>query len=151
MAIEVLMGTASHVEHGTEHTLTSDGRSSVTGHSWTLRIDNHPTVMKFRESVSLGNGDDVTVAGEDKNGMFRAYALRNESTGVTHNGRAGFMKMSGYALVLIGVPLLFIFIGLFFVGAGIWAVWMGGKQAAANQALSAVPSRFATANVGRGR
>jgi hypothetical protein len=49
-----------------------------------FRVDNQPIHIKLDKKINVMEGEDISVAGEFKKGIFRGYALKNISTGIIY-------------------------------------------------------------------
>ena len=76
-------------------------------------------------------------AGQDSKGTFRAYAIRNDTTGSVHEGPSTLCLVLGGLLAILGVPLIPLLIGLLTVPFGLYIFWIGTKMRSANLALAA--------------
>lgn len=79
-----------------------------------FRIDNQPVHVKLDKKINVMDGEQVAVAGEDKKGVFRGYAMKNTSTGIVYT--IHLFKLLFTAILGLGAGLLGIFI--FIVGIG---------------------------------
>lgn len=137
MAITLLTGKISHIDHATEtHGQISTRGSRVRGqisaaHAWSFRVDNRPAIYKQKQTASFTEGDDLTAAGEDKNGTFVISACRNETTGAFYEGPV--------MLILVCGILLVVTVCLFPIG--LWALWMWSKMSKASKMVQSTPRR----------
>jgi hypothetical protein len=118
-------------------------------HSCSFRINGRPATIKLANAANLGEGDQVTVAGREKQSGFVGYALRNDTTGAIYSLPSWMPYIAGGLLVLIGLPLSAILIGIPFLGLGLWALYVGRRNASAvsliQSALSESTSKAASA------
>jgi hypothetical protein len=144
--IRVLRGKASRL---TQIATVSGGSHAVNKSSFL--VDNRPTT--FSGTCHLRDGDEVTLAGVELRGEFRAYAMRNESTGVEYLApRAGSaaagtlvfavtILFAGWALTslsrfgMLGAPLLLVGVIMLITFGLVLAMAQRNQQA--NQALMA--------------
>jgi hypothetical protein len=114
--ITVLQGKARHVSQISNTSGT--GQWVQTVHTTQFRVDNRPVV--FGGTPNLGKGDHVTIAGIDMPHEFRAYALRNDSTGVEYLASDGLLG---------GVAVLVFSLVICVMGYGIGQTQMGALLA----------------------
>ena len=74
--MNICEGKITHVK---ESVSVNNGTSSQIYH---FRINNQQVRYSPTHNVTLSEGDLVKVAGEIKNGLFEAYAIKNETVGV---------------------------------------------------------------------
>jgi hypothetical protein len=142
--IRVLQGKASRLTQ----TATGTGRQAV--HKASFLVGNHPAA--FYGTCHLGEGDQVTLAGLELAGEFRAYAMRNDATGVEYLAPSSvgtsifalllgvLVSMSGIVFTilarfgLLAFPL--IAFGLLFLTIGAAGFVQETRNQQANQALA---------------
>ena len=96
--IRVLRGKASRLTQIA--TVSGSSHWMQTVHRTSFLVDNRPTT--FFGTCHLRDGDDVTVAGVQLRNEFRAYAMRNDSTGVEYLApRVGFSASATLVLALL--------------------------------------------------
>jgi len=95
--IKVLQGKASHVSRISHTAGTADWVQTV--HSTQFRIGKQPVVVAG--TPNLGDGDDVTLAGMPAIREFRAYAVRNDTTGIEYEAPVG--SCGGTSALFFGV------------------------------------------------
>jgi hypothetical protein len=154
--IRVLRGKASRLTQVATVSGGSQWAHAVNKSSFL--VDNRPTT--FSGTCHLRDGDDVTVAGVELRGEFRAYAIRNESTGVEYfaprvGSTAGAVLLlallilfPGYALTrishfgMLAGPLLLIGVMILIAFGLVLAIAKRNHQA--NQALIAARDALAS-------
>jgi hypothetical protein len=90
---------------------------------------------RFRGYPVVGNGDFVTVAGVESDGVLNALAIRNRSTGVDYGEPSPFLYMACAGAVLLGVLTARSGLGLVPLAL---AVWLGSRLRRSTRALSMV-------------
>ncbi len=144
MGATVITGTATDIVLGSDITYaaTNNGPVAMQNQLVTLRIDGKPVSFRTRQSVpSISEGDKVGGAGKLKNGTLEAVALRNFTTGASYHPATLWVMVMAAILVVIGFPLIpILFIGLFFIGFGVWFFWKAWNVRQAIQALAALPA-----------
>jgi hypothetical protein len=120
----------------TEGAVGRNGGSVRTAQVLTFRLDGKVVETKLPTQPSIDEGESVTVAGREKNGVFRALALRNDATGAVYAipSTSGFVM--GGVLIVLGVPLLFIVVGVLFMGIGAWTFYQAWTYRQAAQLLA---------------
>jgi len=147
MAITLMTGRVSHIDHSTEtsgNITANHGGQIQTAHAWSFRLNNHPAIYKSRSTASFGEGDELTAAGQDKNGTFMIVSCRNETTGAVYESPATMVCVLAGLLILASLPMLLIIIGFLVLPLGIYFLMMGLKMSTANKLLQTAP-RLATA------
>ena len=71
----------------------------------------------------IRDGDEVTLAGSEKNGVFKALALRNDKTRAVYSIPTTIGYMMGALLVALGIMTLFILVGVVFIAGGLWTLY----------------------------
>jgi hypothetical protein len=120
----------------TEGAVGRNGGSVRTAQVLTFRLDGKVVETRLPSQPSIDEGESVTVAGQEKNGVFRALALRNDATGAVYAipSLPGFVM--GGLMIALGVPLLFIVVGVLFLGFGGWTVYQAWRYRQAAQLLA---------------
>jgi hypothetical protein len=120
----------------TEGAVGRNGGSVRTAQVLTFRLDGKVVEIKLPTQPNVDDGESVTVAGREKNGVFRALALRNDVTGAVYAIPSGPGFVMGGLLVVLGVPLLFVVVGVLFLGFGGWTVYQAWTYRQAAQLLA---------------
>jgi hypothetical protein len=125
MAIATLTGAVSGIRHSTETrgTVGRNGGSVKTGQVIAFRVDDRSAQIKLADVPDIRDGDQVTLAGGDKNGVFKALALRNDKTGAVYSIPTTVGYLMGATLIALGVMTLFILIGVVFIAGGAWTLY----------------------------
>lgn len=122
MAVTVLAGNASNVVLGSDYSYAASaqhGPIAIQEQLVSLRLGQKPVLFRTRTLPSISDGDQVAVAGSEKNGTFQALALRNLTTGAIYAPPTMTAMILAAVLILIGIPLIALLgLGLFFVGYG---------------------------------
>ncbi len=112
--IRVLRGRASRLTQTATVNGTSDWMQTV--HATHFLVGNRPTT--FQGTCHLAEGDQVTVVGVELRGKFKAYAMRNDSTGVEYPAP----RVRGAGISLFVLALLASGSGWFMAKAGFGAI-----------------------------
>jgi len=125
MALTLLSGAVSGVRHSTETrgTVGRNGGSVKTGQVIAMRVGERSAQIKLADVPDLRDGDEVTLAGRDAGGVFKALALRNDRTGAVYSLPTTVGYLMGATLVALGVMTLFILIGVVFIAGGLWTLY----------------------------
>lgn len=106
------------------------GMTAVHSHNEiNFRIDNKPVTLKLKTQVHINDGEEVSVVGRDKKGVFEGYAIRNNETGVDYSYGSTWMLIVGGAF-LFGSLMVLIESGfgvMGFIGAAVLGTlgWFG--------------------------
>ncbi len=128
MPLKKLTGKVSNFQQATEITGTRHGRwNSVvdTQQVINFRVDNSPTVLKLKEAVDLADGEEVTVVGQEKKGVLKGIALRNNETGIVYSLRTWPIFLFAAIFLALGVPLVSVVIGLPIMALGAYLAYKG--------------------------
>ncbi|HSB53097.1 MAG TPA: hypothetical protein VLD58_02030 [Gemmatimonadales bacterium] len=90
---------------------------------------------RFRGYPIVGDGDFVTVAGFEADGVLNALAIRNRSTGVDYGEPSPFLYMACVAAAVVGLLTARYGLGLALLAV---ALWLGGRLRRSTRALSMV-------------
>lgn len=125
MALTTLSGAVSGIRHSTETrgTVGRNGGSVKTGQVIAFRVGDRSAQIKLAEVPDIRDGDQVTLAGREKNGVFRALALRNDKTGAVYSIPATIGYIMGALLIAVGVMTLFLLVGVIFIAGGAWTIY----------------------------
>lgn len=125
MAITTLTGAVSGIRHSTETrgTVGRNGGSVKTGQVIAFRVDDRSAQIKLADVPDIRDGDQVTLAGSDKNGVFKALALRNDKTGAVYSIPTTVGYLMGATLIALGIMTLFILVGVVFIAGGAWTLY----------------------------
>ncbi len=120
MSMTTLTGTVSGIRHSTETVghIGKNGGSIQSGQVLSFRVDGRSAQIKLKDMPDVDEGDRVTLAGRMKNGSFRALALRNDQTSAVYSTAPLPGYVMGVLMVLLGLPLLFVLVGVVFLGIG---------------------------------
>ncbi len=126
MAIKALSGEITNLTESTQTSGTTGHNSIAQGRIrskqiYSFRVENHPVTFESKSSVSISDGDSVTCAGPEKNGVLNAMKIKNETTGVTYGDPVilSFVLMTALLIAciglistgigaILGVPLFFV-------------------------------------------
>lgn len=125
MGLTTLSGEVSGIRHSTETrgTVGRDGGSVKTGQIIAFRVGDRSAQIKLADVPDIRDGDQVTLAGHDKNGVFRALAMRNDKTRAIYAMPTLVGYLMGGTLIALGVMTLVILIGVVFIAGGLWTLY----------------------------
>jgi len=137
MSLTTMTGVVSGIRHApvTEGVIGKSGGSVRTGHALAFRVDDRSVQIKLPNMPDVQDGETVTLAGRVKNGTFQALALRNDRTRAIYATPAMPGYIMGGLMTAVGFPLLFILVGVFFIGFGGYTLWQAHNYAQAAKLL----------------
>lgn len=137
MSLTTMTGVVSGIRHApvTEGHIGKNGGSVRTGHALAFRVDDRSVQIKLPVMPDVQDGETVTLAGQLKNGTFQALALRNDRTRAIYATPAMPGYIMGGLMTAVGFPLLFILVGVFFIGFGGYTLWQAHNYAQAAKLL----------------
>jgi len=137
-----MTGTVSGLQQSSEtrgSVTTTNGRvtgQTVTMQNYNFRVDGKPVSYRSLESLSLNDGDQVKVAGQQKASGFQALAFRNLTTGTLHKPASWMPWIVVGACVLVALlSLLLVFSGAAVIGVVLLAASGGGAYWMAKMTL----------------
>jgi hypothetical protein len=131
MAHIVVDGIVSDIQRGAETTGSGSsyqGTGSMqvaTTQLTTMRIGNQAAELKSKSIFIVRDGERVIAAGKEKNGVLQIGAARNLSARTVYHPPIIRGWIAAGAALVLGVPLSLIFIGLPFLGVGIYLIIRG--------------------------
>lgn len=125
MGLTTLSGAVSGIRHSTETrgTVGRNGGSVQTGQVIAFRVGERSAQIKLADVPDIRDGDEVTLAGREKNGVFKALALRNDKTRAVYSIPTTVGYLMGALLVVVGVMTLIFLIGVVFIAGGLWTLY----------------------------
>ena len=125
MGLTTLSGAVSGIRHSTETrgTVGRNGGSVKTGQVIAFRVGERSAQIKLADVPDIRDGDEVTLAGREKNGVFKALALRNDKTRAVYSIPTTVGYLMGALLVALGIMTLFILVGVVFIAGGLWTLY----------------------------
>lgn len=125
MGLTTLSGAVSGIRHSTETrgTVGRNGGSVKTGQVLAFRVGERSAQIKLPDVPDIRDGDEVTLAGREKNGVFKALALRNDKTRAVYGIPTTVGYLMGATFIALGVMTLVFLIGIVFIGAGLWTLY----------------------------
>jgi hypothetical protein len=125
LSLATLSGAVSGIRHSTETrgTVGRNGGSVKTGQVIAFRVDDRSAQIKLAEVPDIRDGDQVTLAGREKNGVFKALALRNDKTRAVYSIPTTVGYLMGGAFIVLGVMTLIFLVGILFIGVGLWTLY----------------------------
>ncbi|MBL8264910.1 hypothetical protein [Steroidobacter sp.] len=139
MGLTTLSGVVSGIRHSTETrgTVGRNGGSVKTGQVIAFRVDGRSAQIKLPDVPDVRDGDEVTLAGSEKNGVFKALALRNDKTRAVYSIPTVVGYLMGATLIALGAMTLFILIGVIFIAGGLWTIYEARNYTRAADMLKA--------------
>ena len=137
LSLTTLSGIVSGIRHAsvTEGQIGKNGGSVRTGHALAFRVNDRSVQIKLPEMPDVQDGEEVTLAGRVKNGVFQALAMRNDRTRAVYATPAMPGYVMGGLMAAVGVPLLFVFVGVFFIGFGGYTLYQAHNYSQAAKML----------------
>ena len=125
MGLTTLSGAVSGIRHSTETrgTVGRNGGSVKTGQVIAFRVGERSAQIKLADVPDIRDGDEVTLAGREKNGVFKALALRNDKTRAVYSTPTTVGYLMGATLLALGVMTLVFLIGVVFIAGGLWTLY----------------------------
>lgn len=100
-----------------------NGGSVKTGQVIAFRVGERSAQIKLADVPDIRDGDEVTLAGREKNGVFKALALRNDKTRAVYSIPTTVGYLMGATLIALGVMTLIFLIGVVFIAGGLWTLY----------------------------
>lgn len=132
--MEILFGTVADVRFSTE--VSGTDQSTSTKQIAVFRLGGSPVELKLPNSAIINNGDSIVVAGNIKNGLFKALAYKNVKTFVTGKNDIIIHYIRGSMFTVIGAIFSAAFIGIPFLIIGIYDIYTGFRNSKAYQMIS---------------
>ena len=125
MGLTTLSGAVSGIRHSTETrgTVGRNGGSVKTGQVIAFRVGERSAQIKLADVPDIRDGDEVTLAGREKNGVFKALALRNDKTRAVYSIPTAVGYLMGATLIALGVMTLIFLLGVVFIAGGLWTLY----------------------------
>lgn len=121
-----LRGVVSKVRFSTE--VFGGGESFIGSNQIaTFQIEGKPVELKLPSGIIIEDGDEVVVAGSEKNGVLKAHAYKNIANGATGKNYIGINISFGILFAIVGVfaSAVFGLVGIVFVLIGIYTLYKG--------------------------
>lgn len=140
MSLTTITGVVSGIRHApvTEGQIGKNGGSVRTGQALAFRVNDRSVQIKLPDMPDVQDGEEVTLAGRVKNGTFHALAMRNDRTRAVYATPAMPGYIMGGLMTAVGLPLLFVLVGVFFIGFGGYTLWQAHNYAQAAKMLQGV-------------
>lgn len=125
MGLTTLSGAVSGIRYSTETrgTVGRNGGSVKTGQVVAFRVGERSAQIKLADVPDIRDGDEVTLAGREKNGVFKALALRNDKTRAVYSIPTTVGYLMAATLIALGVMTLVFLIGVVFIAGGLWTLY----------------------------
>lgn len=125
MGLTTLSGVVSGIRHSTETrgTVGRNGGSVKRGQVMAFRVGERSAQIKLAEVPDIRDGDEVTLAGREKTGVFKALALRNDRTRAVYSIPTTVGYLMGATLIALGVMTLMFLVGFIFIAGGLWTLY----------------------------
>ena len=122
--MKTIRGTVANIRHST--VVSGNDKSVSTTQVAVFDLSGQPVEIKLMESIVIGDGDRIIVAGDSRRGLFRGLAYRNETRRVDGRGPVSVCLMIGIVFSVIVIFLPF----------GIWLLWKAHRYAVAFNAVT---------------
>jgi hypothetical protein len=122
--MQILTGTVSNIRHSTRTSGSNEGGTS-TSHVALFELDGAPVTLSLPEVIAISDGDKVSVAGNEKRGLFRGLAYSNKSNKVKG-------KSSVALYCLVGVAFC---CSVLLAPVGFWLLYCGYRNQKAYAAI----------------
>lgn len=138
MSLTTASGIVSNLQFSSE---TSGNMNKGSGNIHTkqvvsFRLDGGKSVVvKLPNRPDIAEGEKVTVAGKEKNGLFTGIAIRNDKTNVIFSPSAMPAYIMGGLMVLLGLMTLIIILGIFVLPMGAYVLYQGYQYSQAQALL----------------
>lgn len=132
--MDILFGTVADVRFSTE--VSGTDKSTSTKQIAIFQLGNNPVELKMPSSAIINNGDNIVVAGNIKDGLFKALAYKNVKTLVKGKNDIILHYIRGSIFIIIGGIFSVVIIGIPFVIIGLYDIYIGLKNSKAYQMIS---------------
>ncbi|MBB1438263.1 hypothetical protein H5202_06125 [Shewanella sp. SG41-4] len=102
------------------------GRIETHQHTY-FRVNGKVCKYKSRDGLPLSDGDEVIASGFQKNGVIEVCSFYNKTTQTIKSVSSLSAYAYGLMLIVLGIPLSFIYIGVPIVLGGILIIYLGIK------------------------
>lgn len=147
MAVQLIHGEIENLTILSETSGTAGGRSHFsqntvrTKHIAHFRISGRPVKLDQSGNVNLSDGDKAVCAGPIKKGTMKAYAIRNETTGITRKAPVFVCSLLVTIFLIGGIVLIWTVIGspigIFVIGVALFIAGMIPGMMKSNSMLAA--------------
>ena len=131
-----LNGKVSKIRFSTE-TSGSENHTS-TSNVAVFEIDGKPVELKLYDSIVIENGHHIAVAGNMKNGLFKAMAYHNLTNGVSGKGATYIFFILGIIFFIVGLiaSIPTNGIGLIFSAVGAYLIYQSNQYSKAYELVT---------------
>lgn len=144
--MDISKGVVSKLRNTVELSSGSHNNGITTTYVAIFKIDKQPVQLKSSEAILIDENDNVAVAGKVNNGIFNAYAYKNNTTGVSGNIGMRLHLFFGVVFPLAGAYAINVFstplsspmpklIGAIFIGSGLYTLYKGIQISKASKLL----------------
>ena len=138
MSLSAVTGVVSGLRHSVSEARPVVERVGI-HEVFTFRLGDRSAQMRIRSMPDVQDGDRVTVAGREKQGVFHILAMRNEETGIIWSNPSTLNLIIGPILVILGLPLCVLLIGFLIVPVGGVVFYQGVQLRSAAEMLRNAP------------
>lgn len=137
MGLTTITGTVSNLQFSSE-TSGSINKGSGSIHTKqvvSFRLDKKSVFIKLPDRPDIAEGETVTVAGTDKNGLFKGLAIRNDNTNVVFGYSVMQLYIIGGLFSLLGLMTLIILVGVIILPIGLYVLYEASVHGKAQSML----------------
>lgn len=139
MNLTKLTGTITAIQRSSE---TSGQMNKGTGGIHTkqvlsFRIDGKSALIKLPAMPDVNEGESITIAGHEKNGIFEAFAMRNNNSGAIYAVPTTMMFVVCGLLALVGLMTLVMLVGVIFLALAGLNLWIALRYKKAAEMVAA--------------
>ncbi len=87
-------------------------------------MESKPVEIKLPDSIIIGEGDDVLIAGKIKRGLLKGFAYKNISKDVSGKGPVVLLMFLGVIFTIVGLFTIPFLIGVAFTPAGLYMIYL---------------------------
>lgn len=138
MPLTTITGVVSGIRHSVSD--AKFGEIAGTHQLIVFRLDNQSAQIRNKLLPDLQEGDRLTLAGREEQGIFNVFAFRNEATGTIWSIPATPLLLFGWFFIVVGLPLTLVLIGLLFLPMGIIYAHRGTQISSATKMLYPPPA-----------
>lgn len=138
MGLTTASGIVSNLQFSSE---TSGHMNKGSGNIHTkqvvsFRLDGKSVIVKLPNRPDIAEGEPVTVAGKEKNGLMTGLALRNDKTNVIFAPNAMAAYIFGGIMLALGIMTLIIILGIFIIPMAAYVLYQGYQYSQAQALLA---------------
>lgn len=132
--MEIRRGIARNVRYSIE--VSGWKNDTSTNHVVVFELESKPVEVKLPDSIIIGEGDDVMIAGKRKRGLLKGFAYKNISKDAYGKGPVILYMILGIIFTIIGLFTIPFFIGVAFAPAGLYMIYLSRMYSKAHAAVN---------------